>query len=133
MKYCVRSLLIFCVAVVALGNLGCGKKDADVLAIVGDREITTLDFDRAIQNLPKNYKVLAESYKGKRKILDNLVKKELLIIEAENRGYHQEDVIKKKITEIQGKTQEELDKQILDIKSQQGYISRQVYEKCSAQ
>jgi len=41
---------------------------------------------------------------------------------------HQEDVIKKKITEIQGKTQEELDKQILDIKSQQGYISRQVYE-----
>ena len=110
------------------GTVGCGKKGEKVLAIVGERRLTTNDFERALRNLPENYKILAESYKGKHKILDNLIKKELLVIEAQRREYHKDSTLKKKISEVKSKTRKEMDKQIAGLRDQRDFIEQQVYE-----
>ena len=110
------------------GIVGCGKKGEKVLAIVGERRLTTNDFERALRNLPENYKILAESYKGKHKILDNLIKKELLVIEAQRREYHKDSTLKKKISEVKSKTRKEMDKQIAGLRDQRDFIEQQVYE-----
>jgi len=128
MKHVGQIVLIVSMAIFISGIIGCGKKGERVLAIVGGRKITTTDFTRALKNLPENYKVLAESYKGKRKILDNLIKKELLLIEAERRGYHKDTELKKKINKMKEKSQKELDKRIAELQEERAFVERQVYE-----
>jgi SurA-like N-terminal domain len=128
MKYSIHVVLLISLVITLTGIMGCGKKGGKVLAIVGDKKITSNDFERALRNLPENYKVLAESYKGKHKILDNLVKKELLVLEAEHREYNKDSDLKKKIGQVKNQTQKEMDKQIAVLQDQRAFIEQQVYE-----
>lgn len=107
---------------------GCGSSDQKVLAVVGSQKITVSDFKQAIGNLPENYKILAESYNGKRKILDNLVKKELLVMEAERRGYPKDLDVKDKMQELQDKAQSEFKQRLADMQQRGKSLPRQVYE-----
>jgi hypothetical protein len=107
---------------------GCGSNDQKVLAVVGSQKITVADFKQAISNLPENYKILAESYNGKRKILDNLVKKELLVMEAERRGYPKDGDLKDKMRELQGKAQSEFKQRLAEMQQRGKALPRQVYE-----
>ncbi|MCK5218571.1 SurA N-terminal domain-containing protein [bacterium] len=107
---------------------GCGGRDVKVLAKVGDLKITTQDFKIALSNLPENYKILTGSYKGKRKILDNLIKKNLLVQEAERRDYHRSPETKKEIKELKAENRRKLKQDIEDLKVRMKVIDRQVYE-----
>ncbi|MEW6516799.1 MAG: hypothetical protein AB1439_07850 [candidate division FCPU426 bacterium] len=108
---------------------GCGSgADQKVLAVVGEQKITVADFKQALNNLPENYKILAESYNGKHKILDNLVKKELLVMEAERRGYQKDGDVKAKLKELQAKTTSEFEQRLADMKQRAKSLPRQVYE-----
>ncbi|MBN1594970.1 SurA N-terminal domain-containing protein [candidate division FCPU426 bacterium] len=128
MKYIGHAAVLCCLVLTISGITGCGKKNEKTLAVVGGRKITTVDFNRALQNLPENYKILAESYKGKRKILENLVKKELLVIEAEKRDYSKDAEIKKRVEELVKRSKKEMDERIAMLADQRTSIERQVYE-----
>ncbi len=107
---------------------GCGGRDVKVLAKVGDLKITTQDFKIALSNLPENYSSLTGSYKGKRKILDNLIKKNLLVQEAERRHYHRSPEIKKEVKKLQAENRRKLKEEIENLKERMRVIDRHVYE-----
>ncbi len=110
-----------------VGSAGPSGK-VELLAEVGSRKITTEDFQNALANLPEDYKILAESEKGKHKILDNLIKKDLLVLEAEARGYHKDEAVKAKVKEMNQKSRERLQRQIEELQSRLDTVDRQVYE-----
>lgn len=128
MKQAGRMMILMGLAVLTAASFGCGSKDNKVLAIVGGRKVTIGDFKLALNNLPENYKILTESYKGKHKILNNLVKKELLVMEAERREYQNDAAVKDKIKEIRIKTARELDRRIGELKKRRASLDQQVYE-----
>ncbi len=70
----------------ALALAACGKgdisKSSQVLARVGDKEITTTYFDRQIANLPESVQKLSAQGEGKKAILDAFVNRELLYADA---------------------------------------------------
>ncbi len=107
---------------------GCSAKKGEVLAEVGHQQITTDDFQTALGNLPENYRVLAESYKGKRKILDNLVKKDLLVEEALRRGYDKQKDIKEKIEKTREESKQKLLSQIKELKVRLAMVDQQAQE-----
>jgi hypothetical protein len=107
---------------------GCGAREDQPLAKVGPRYILTGEFEAALHNLPSNYKVLTESGKGKRKILDNLVKKELLLLEAERRGLQKQSAIAAEISQNAQKNRLELEKQIKDLRLRLKRVHSQSYE-----
>ncbi|NTV53051.1 MAG: hypothetical protein HGA76_08580 [Candidatus Firestonebacteria bacterium] len=105
----------------------CTKKD-EVLATVGKNTVTLSEFNLALSNLPETYKVLTMTFKGKRQILDNLVKKSLLVQEAEERGLAKDAAIKKRVAEQQVKSREKLQSLIAELQHQLTVSDRQVYE-----
>jgi hypothetical protein len=122
-----RALILIGILGLVAGS-GCGKKTAGVLATVGNQTITTGDLDRALANLPENYKPLANSAKGKHQILDNLVKKGLLVQEAEQRGYAREAAVKKEIKEYREKMRTKLQQEMEEIQQRLSAMPKQVYE-----
>ncbi len=126
-KSCVYVGLVLGAAGLMLAG-GCSTKKGEVLAEVGGRQITTNDFQMALNNLPENYRVLAESYKGKHKILDNLVKKDLLVEEAKRRGYDKQKDIKEKIDKTREKSKRKLLSQIADLKARLAMVDQQARE-----
>ena len=71
---------------------------------------------------------MASNFKGKRQILDNLVKKSLLVQEAEERGLAKDKDLKKRIIEQQTQSRDRLKKQIEEFQRQLAVSDRQVYE-----
>lgn len=118
---------------------GCGKKDdtpavktsggkVETLAQVGAQKITTSDLEQALANLPESYRAVAMSAKGKRQILDNLIKKSLLIQEAQERGYQKSEVVQNRIKEFQTQSVDRLKEQIADLQKRLRTLDNQVYE-----
>ncbi|WP_298267963.1 peptidyl-prolyl cis-trans isomerase [Geobacter sp.] len=70
----------------ALALAACGRGDisrsSQVLARVGDKEITTTYFDRQVANLPESVQKLSTQGEGKKAILDAFVNRELLYADA---------------------------------------------------
>ena len=120
-------MILGCLIMLILAG-GCGGRDVKVLAKVGKLKITTYDFKIALSNLPENYKILTGSYKGKRKILDNLITKNLLVQEAERRGYHSSPETKKKVKQLKAENRRKLKQEIENLKERMRVIDRQVYE-----
>jgi len=120
-------MILGCLIMLILAG-GCGGRDVKVLAKVGNLKITTYDFKIALSNLPENYKILTGSYKGKRKILDNLITKNLLVQEAERRGYHSNPETKKKVKQLKAENRRKLKQEIENLKDRMRVIDRQVYE-----
>lgn len=127
-QWFLTSLTLGAALTVMLAVIGCGQESGQLLASVGKNKITTVDFDLALSNLPENYQVLAESYKGKRKILENLVKKDLLVQEAERRGFQEKKDIKEKINSIKKESKKKIQHQIDELKSRLNRVEKQVYE-----
>ena len=70
--------LVICLSLAA----GCGRgKKSQVVAEVARWKITLEDLDRAWEKLPDMYRE-----GGKRRLLQTLIDKELLVLEAERRG-----------------------------------------------
>jgi hypothetical protein len=126
-KQIVGGIIVMAVGLSALGMGGCNKKD-EVLASVGKQKITLSEFNLALANLPDSYKVLATTFKGKRQILDNLVKKSLLVQDAEDRGLQKGGDLKKRIKELQTKSRGRIKQQMADLQRQLDNLDQQVYE-----
>jgi EpsD family peptidyl-prolyl cis-trans isomerase len=82
MKYTMNCMILL----VPLLLSGCGSNDiaksTQVMARVGDREITTTYFDRQLGNLPDSVQRASSQGQGKKAVLEALVNKELLYAEA---------------------------------------------------
>ncbi len=125
-----KQMMVLSLAAVGLTAVmmsGCGSKD-EVLATVGDQTVTLSEYKLALANLPENYRVLATTTKGKRQILDNLVKKTLLVQDAEARGLAKDKELKKRIKDLQAKSRERLKMTIAELQHQLDLSDKQVYE-----
>jgi parvulin-like peptidyl-prolyl isomerase len=89
-------ILLLSIALLVI-PLGCGKDDApdedkgEVLAMVGDKSITTSDFERAIKDLkaklPNGESIDEDKARGiKLNLLNQLIEKKILTAEAERLG-----------------------------------------------
>jgi len=119
------------VMAVGLGALvvwlsGCGQ--GQVLAKVGAEKITVQDFNLALGNLPDSYKTLMSTFEGKRQLLDNLVKKSLLVQEAEQRGYQKQKPVKERIQNYLRRSKEKIQEQMRALKQNLAVLKQQVYE-----
>jgi len=135
-----KQILLALVLVLVVGFVGsCGKKGSsesvpvssgkvETLAQVGEQKITTSDLEQALSNLPESYRAVAMTTKGKRQILDNLIKKSLLVQEAQTRGYQNDEAVKNRIKEFQAQSVERIKQQIADLQKRLGSLDKQVYE-----
>lgn len=103
-KRIVRSVIA--VAVVAVMFAGCGKakKEAasagDVLAKINDTVITMDEFKKEQEKLPDYIKASLETSEGKKRFLDNLVTRELILQKGEKAGMGKDEAVISKLEEI---------------------------------
>lgn len=80
-----------------LGMSGCGERqEKPVVALVNGRAITQAEFDLRWSELSHATRSRYEKEGGKRRFLDELITKELLMQEARRRGLDQDDTIRDK-------------------------------------
>lgn len=90
----------------ALALSGCGSSQADisksgqVLAKVGDKEITTSYFDRQIANLPDAARKFALEGQGKKAVLEGLINREILFNEAVRKKLDKDAELQRKIEDM---------------------------------
>jgi peptidyl-prolyl cis-trans isomerase C len=82
----------------------CGKseisKSGQILARVGDRDITTTYFERQLASLPESVQKLSAREKGKKAILEAFVNRELLYAEALNKKFDKDPDLQKKFEDV---------------------------------
>lgn len=94
----------FSIIVAATFLNACGKSDiaksSQVLAKVGDTEITTTYFERQLSNLPESMQKLSLEGEGKRALLDGMINREILYKEATKRKIENNVELRRKMDEI---------------------------------
>ena len=99
-----RNCLVFIMAVSVLFLLyACAQqegKKGPYLAKVGKATITEADYERELKSLPEFAQQLFEGAEGKERFLDELIKKELLYQEAQQKGLDKDEEFKQKIEEF---------------------------------
>ena len=90
--------------------VGCARKPAplpaDTVALVGGRPITRADLDRQLQRLPPTVRAQYAPLEQRAALLETLVQSELLALEAERQGHHQDP-------ELQYRVKQQLIRQLL--------------------
>ena len=98
-----RKLLIIMV-LIFLFIVGCNSKtlskDKDVLAVVGNENITLEEFEKELENIPPYAQARFKGEQGRREFLDRMVQTELLYVAAENNGYASNEEVIKQLEEI---------------------------------
>jgi len=95
--YCLPGLLIGMLAGAGPLVSGCTERQEEpVVALVNGRHITQTEFDLRWDELSKATRSRYEKEGGKRKFLDELITRELLMQEARRRGLDQDDAIRDK-------------------------------------
>ncbi|HPD18090.1 MAG: SurA N-terminal domain-containing protein [Candidatus Goldbacteria bacterium] len=112
-KNCCFLVLVLMVFVVS----GC-KNEGKTVAQVNDGVISIQDLNDEIDNLPAEYRMMAQSPDMKKRILDNLVITELLLQSAEKEGLLKDPEIQKAIREKEIQIKAEADAQIYSFKRQ---------------
>jgi peptidyl-prolyl cis-trans isomerase C len=83
------------------GEDGTGQSgDADVLARVGSRVITTQDVDDALQTLPQHQQAQYDGVLGRRRLLEQLIERRLVVMAAERRGLDEDPEIAQRIRQF---------------------------------
>ncbi len=96
---------------------GCGKSGKEV-ATVNGTAITEAEFKMEVDNLPSQYKMMAESPDMKKAIIDNLVITELLTQRAEKEGLLDDPDVQKRIKDKKSSIKAEAEEQIFMLKKQ---------------
>lgn len=78
--------------------LGCAKEKPNVVAKVGDMEITLEELQKRLP--AREYKSETEELNVKKSTLDRLIDNKLLLLEAKNRNYQKEKEFKDKIEDV---------------------------------
>lgn len=95
--YCLPGLLVSLLAGVVPVVSGCAERQEEpVVALVNGRAITQSEFDLRWGELSKATRSRYEKEGGKRRFLDELITRELLMQEARRRGLDQDDTIRDK-------------------------------------
>ena len=90
--------LIPCLAFALLA--GCGKgEDGKVLAMVNDTKITAADLQKEIEQLPFHSRSSLANGQGQERLLEEMIKRELLVHEAERRELDSQPEIKERLEE----------------------------------
>jgi len=76
------------------------KKQGDVVAKIDSDVITTKDVEQEVSALPEFAREFFKGQDGMTKLVDELVKKELLYVEAKKRGLDKDEDFQKKFEEI---------------------------------
>jgi peptidyl-prolyl cis-trans isomerase C len=89
-----------CLLLIA-GLFGCKKDDdSKVLATINDDKITMSDFNKELDKIPMNMKMMVASESGKKNFLDRLIVKKLLMKEAEKANIEQDKEFQSRLAEI---------------------------------
>ncbi len=98
-----RGLIILLVTFLFSAFISCAKKEEQkgpYLAKVGTAKITQADLERDIKHLPDFAQKLFEGPDGRRKFLDEMIKKELLYQEAVKKGVDKDPEYVRKLEEF---------------------------------
>lgn len=129
LKTAVRFIILLLSVAVLIATAGCGKDEAakedegEVLAVVGDKQITSLELEKAIKDLkaklPGGESIDEEKAKNiKLNLLNQLIEKRILITEAENLGITvSEEEIDSKMKELTSEYNAELEKLRVEYKN----------------
>ncbi len=92
----------FCiVAFVVLAFFGCSKTDnSKVLATIDSEKVTLDDFNKELDKIPVNMKMLVASESGKKNFLDRLVVRKLLLKEAKKEKIDSEKEFQDRLADI---------------------------------
>jgi peptidyl-prolyl cis-trans isomerase C len=98
------------------------KKEVKTLAEVNGKNITSVDFEREVKNLPDYLKAMAETPQGRKEMLDTMVIRELILQQATKDGIDKgkdiedklQDLKKRLIVEAFLKKKVETDSQLSD-------------------
>lgn len=94
--------VIVLLLILSLILTGCGKKEeGEVLVRVGPRVITLEEFEREIESLPEFYKPMFIEPEAKRKFLEKIIDREILLLEAKRAGIDKREDVRRKIRECQ--------------------------------
>ncbi len=95
--------LIILATCVSLASSGCGRNRSKevVLALVGDKKITVMDFNERIANLPARYQDIVSKRKGE--YLQELINDTVLYQEAIRKDLHKDKDVQKVIEEARKK------------------------------
>jgi peptidyl-prolyl cis-trans isomerase C len=79
----------------------CQKKDdTKVLAEINNDKITITEFNKELDKIPMNMKMMVASESGKKSFLDRLIVKKLILKEAEKENIEQDKEFQNKLSEI---------------------------------
>lgn len=93
-KLCILALVFLCL-------FACTKKESGkVLAKIDDETITLEEFNKELDKIPTNMKMLVVSPEGKKTYLDRLIMKRLVLREAKKEKIEEEKEFKEKLNEI---------------------------------
>jgi peptidyl-prolyl cis-trans isomerase C len=92
-------LLFICLALLVSCTQG-GEKKGDVVAKIDSSVITTKDVEQEINALPEFAREFFKGQEGMTRLVDELVKKELLYVEAKKRGLDKDEEFQRKFEEI---------------------------------
>lgn len=94
-------VLLFSLALLASCSQGVdSKKQGDVVAKIDSDVITTKDIEQEVSALPEFAREFFKGQDGMSKLVDELVKKELLYVEAKKRGLDKDEDFQRKFEEI---------------------------------
>ncbi len=89
-----------CLLLIA-GLFGCKKEDdSKVLVTINDDKITMSDFNKELDKIPMNMKMVVATESGKKSFLDRLIIKKLLMKEAEKANIEQDKDFQNRLADI---------------------------------
>lgn len=97
-----KNALICTICLVLIAGLFACKKEDDskVLVTINDDKITLSEFNKELDKIPMNMKMMVASESGKKTFLDRLIIKKLLLKEAEKANVEQDKDFQNKLAEI---------------------------------
>lgn len=114
----VKKYLCFFIVVFLFFVLNGCKNDDRAVANINGKIITISDLNDEIDNLPVEYKMMAQSPDMKRRILDNLIITELILQRAEKEGLLNDPEIQRTIKEKEVQIKADAEAQIYTLKRQ---------------
>ncbi len=107
-----RNLIYLTIVLVCMLPSGCSKfggdkggaSRSDVVAQVGDEQITASDIEQILDHIPPQYRMRYASSQGRREIVDGLVSIKMLAWEAKKRGIDKQEAVRMKISYLTDQT-----------------------------
>jgi peptidyl-prolyl cis-trans isomerase C len=94
--------LLLCALLVIPVIAGCSNQQSNgpVVATVGDEKITLSEFNKELDKIPMNMKMLVATESGKKNYLDKLIMKRLLLEEAKKKKIESDKTFQERLADI---------------------------------